>query len=68
MKKRANQSAEAERLKEAAEAEFWRSIDGLRQRYYGAQTDIAEATKYTRDHILKQVKRYTSDAEGGGTQ
>ncbi|MFE2693649.1 hypothetical protein [Streptomyces mirabilis] len=46
---------------EAAERKYWRTIAELKGRYRGAQTDIAEVLGITRDYILKQVKKYTSD-------
>ncbi|WP_331718424.1 hypothetical protein OH782_41615 (plasmid) [Streptomyces sp. NBC_01544] len=65
LRQRADRRDEADRLKEEAEAEFWRAIDVLRQRYHGAQTDIVQVTQYTRDHIAKQSKRYAADPQDG---
>ncbi|MCX4489817.1 hypothetical protein OG890_38910 [Streptomyces anulatus] len=53
--------------KEDAERDFWQRINVLRQAYFGAQTDVAAATGYTRDHILKQVTRYSERPPNGET-
>ncbi|MEV3999129.1 hypothetical protein ACFYPK_32870 [Streptomyces halstedii] len=60
MKRREIRHKEADRIKQEADAEFWQSIDPLRNAYFGAQTDIAVITGFTRDHILKQSKRHRS--------
>ncbi|MEU9061726.1 hypothetical protein AB0D13_23405 [Streptomyces sp. NPDC048430] len=64
MEERAKRFAEADHIRAGAEAAFWKKIDPLRQLYFGAQTDIAEVTGYTRDHILKQAKRHTDGPRG----
>ncbi|HBF83360.1 MAG TPA: hypothetical protein DD420_26595 [Streptomyces sp.] len=58
MQRREIRHKEADRIRREADAEFWQSIDPLRDAYYGAQTDIAAITGFTRDHILKQSKRH----------
>lgn len=66
MARRAELTAEAERIKSEAEAEFWRAVDQLRRRYFGAQNDVVAVTKYSRDHILKRTQQYApSDSQDG---
>jgi hypothetical protein len=53
----AKQTRDAER--ERIEREFWQGVaTELQDGYYGAQADAAQALGYTRDHILKQMKKY----------
>ncbi|MFD4224786.1 hypothetical protein [Streptomyces griseus] len=62
--RRAERLDTIEKAKEAAEKDFWQEIDVLRRSYFGAQTDVVAATGYTRDHILKQVNRYSGSPKG----
>ncbi|MEJ8632077.1 hypothetical protein [Streptomyces sp. MS2.AVA.5] len=52
--------AEADRLREAAEAKYWKTVgtelDGA---YHGARTDAVDVLGVTRDYILKQTKKYS---------
>jgi hypothetical protein len=46
---------------ERIEEEFWKAVAAeLADSYHGAQADIAEAIDYTRDHILKSIKKHTA--------
>jgi DNA-binding NtrC family response regulator len=49
---------ERDEAHERVEADFWRAVQAELGSYHGAQTDAAEALGYTRDHILKSVKKY----------
>ncbi|MGW0647338.1 hypothetical protein ACWD4T_00795 [Streptomyces umbrinus] len=46
---------------DAAEKKLWTTINELKGRYHGAQTDIAQILDITRDTILKNVKKHTTD-------
>lgn len=52
--------ADTDKLREAAEAELWKTVhtelDGA---YHGARTDAVEVLGVTRDYILKQTKKYS---------
>jgi hypothetical protein len=55
--------AEAKKFRDAEheriEREFWQGVAAeLTNGYHGAQADTAVALGYTRDHILKQVKKH----------
>ncbi|MET9427936.1 MULTISPECIES: hypothetical protein [unclassified Streptomyces] len=51
---------ETEKVREAAEAEMWRTVKTeLDDAYHGARTDAVEVLGYTRDYILKRTKKYS---------
>ncbi|MFG2646058.1 hypothetical protein ACGFYP_34445 [Streptomyces sp. NPDC048370] len=51
---------DTDKLREAAEAEFWKTVgtklDGA---YHGARTDAVEVLGVTRDYILKRTKQHS---------
>ncbi|MFD5426389.1 hypothetical protein [Streptomyces sp. NPDC127084] len=50
---------ELDKAREAAEAEFWKTVDRkLTDAYHGARTDAVKTLGFTRDHILKKTKQY----------
>ena len=50
---------DTEKAREKAEAEMWQTVDKLLDNaYHGARTDATKILDYTRDHILKQTKKY----------
>ncbi|EPH46877.1 hypothetical protein ABT390_33955 [Streptomyces aurantiacus] len=56
---RARQLEQADRLRTAAEAAFWRSVArALDGAYHGSRNDAAASLGYTRDHILKKTKQH----------
>ena len=51
---------ESDKLREAAEAEYWKTVGTeLNGAYHGARTDAVNVLGVTRDHILKQTKKYS---------
>ncbi|MFI0743417.1 hypothetical protein ACH4PU_35915 [Streptomyces sp. NPDC021100] len=48
----------AQKAIEEAEQKFWRAVGSEVKSYHGAQGDTAEFLDYTRDHVLKQVKKH----------
>lgn len=51
---------ETDKVREAAEAEMWKTVRAeLDGAYHGARTDAVEVLGVTRDYILKQTKKYS---------
>lgn len=51
---------ETDKAREAAEAEYWKTVsDQLDGAYHGARTDAVNVLGVTRDYILKQTKKYS---------
>ncbi|OEJ21574.1 hypothetical protein AS594_39265 [Streptomyces agglomeratus] len=51
---------DTEKLREAADAELWKTVGAqLDGAYHGARTDAVEVLGVTRDYILKQTKKYS---------
>ncbi|MFJ5122946.1 hypothetical protein [Kitasatospora sp. NPDC088548] len=50
--------ADAEKAKTDADAEMWAAIGELISTGQVLQSDAAAETGFTRDHVLKQTKRY----------
>lgn len=51
---------DTDKLREAAEAKFWKTVGAeLDGAYHGARTDAVEVLGVTRDYILKQTKKYS---------
>ncbi|MER7108819.1 hypothetical protein [Streptomyces sp. NPDC000229] len=51
---------ETERVREAAEADYWRTVAAtLDGAYHGARTDAVAVLGVTRDYILKKTKKYS---------
>lgn len=50
---------DTEKLREAADAEMWKTVGAqLDGAYHGARTDAVNVLGWTRDHILKQTKKH----------
>ncbi|MFE2412331.1 hypothetical protein ACFVXG_38355 [Kitasatospora sp. NPDC058162] len=59
-KRRDKIHADAEKAKTDADAEMWAAIAELIRTGQVLQADAAAETGFTRDHVLKQTKRYSS--------